>query len=316
MNIASIDLSLIDFKDKTFYTGNKSNLTNLKDSINDLGLLNPPILREKEGKYQIISGWKRLLSCRELGHREVLCSVCPPKTSDFDSIKIILSDNRDRLTELELAELLMLYRVLCQLDDKELMNDILPLLAIPSTRKHLDKFLALGSLEKEIKDAFFEDKITIEQCQMLSDLQSEDRLSILENVFLKYKLNNNESRQVIQHISEIVSIKLKSILDVILQVQSTRLYKKLDKNYLRDELKRMRYPDLSSVEEKVRTAIGDLGLPKEVNVYVNQFFESNDIEFRVKAKSSEEILKICNDLATLCEKGDIERLLSLIKEGK
>ncbi|NIW15142.1 MAG: hypothetical protein GWN31_14690, partial [Candidatus Thorarchaeota archaeon] len=62
----------------------------------------------------------------------------------------------------------------------------MPKFGIAPSRKNLDKFLALAELETEIKDAYFEDKITIEQCQMLSDLPAEDRASILENVLLRY----------------------------------------------------------------------------------------------------------------------------------
>ncbi len=316
MKVVPIDLSLIDFKDHTFYTGNKGDISSLKNSILELGLLNPPILREKDGGYQVVSGWKRLISCLELGHLEVLCSVYGSEFSDRDSLEVIFLDNKDRISELELSELIALHKTLCELGDKELVEEVLPRLHIPSSRKHLDKYLALASLQKDIKNAFFEDKITIEQCQMLSELPTESRAAILERVLLKYKLNNNETRQVIQHISEIASTTLKSILDTISEAEKTIDGDKIDKNELRASLRRMRYPDLSAVEEKVKKRVHDLNLPKSVNLVISQFFQANDAEFRIKVKSSEELLKICNKLEILCEKGEIDRIISLIKEGE
>ena len=210
----------------------------------------------------------------------------------------------------------MLHKTLCGLNDNRLIKEVLPGLDIPSNRKNLDKYLALATLDEEIKSAFVEQKITVEQCQMLSELPNEIRLPILENVLLKYKLNNNESRQVIQYISEIASIKLKSILETINDAEKEIAEDKIDKNSLREQLKRMRYPDLARTEEKVKKTIKDLDLPQGINLVINQFFEANDIELRIKASSSEELLKICNDIKTLCDNGDIDRLLSLIKRGK
>lgn len=316
MLVTSINLSLVDFEDKTLYTGNKGNITSLKDSIYQDGLLNPPIVREKEGGYQIVSGWKRLISYQELGHSEVLSSVYEADFSDRDCIKVIYLDNKDRISELELSELIALHKELCSLEDEELIGEVLPYLGIPSTRKHLDRYLTLASLQKEIKDAFFEDKITIEQCQMLSELPAEDRLPILNNVLLKYKLNNNESRQVVQYISETALKDLKSVLEVINEAEIAIEGDKIHRNQFRAELKRLRYPDLCAVEEKVKNRVKDLGLPKGVNLVINQYFEANDIELRIKAKSSDEILKICSDLEALCNNGDIDMLISLIKGGK
>lgn len=316
MKVVPVEFSLIDFEDHTFYVGSKEDISSLKESISELGVLNPPIVREKNGGYRIVCGWKRLLSCKELNLSEAVCSVYGSELSDVECLGVIYLDNKDRISELELAELILLHRSLCNLDDKELVEKILPKFGIAPSRKNLDKFLALAELETEIKDAYFEDKITIEQCQMLSDLPAEDRASILENVLLRYKLNNNESRQVIQHISEIASIYLKSIIDVISEAGNADSGDKIDKNILRQNLKKVRYPDLSRVEEKIKENIKDLGLPDGVNVFINQFFEANDIEIRFKVRSSEELLKICRYFESLCEKGDIDTLISLIKTGK
>ena len=186
----------------------------------------------------------------------------------------------------------------------------------PPSRKHLDKFLALASLDKAVKEAFYEDKITIEQAQMLSELMPENRLPVLTNVLLRYKLNANESRQVISNIEEIALRDLKSAQEVIAAAEKEMGEEKKEKNELRRQLKRIRYPSLSKVEEKYRKEVDNLNLPKEVSLFINQFFEGNDIEFRIKVKSSEDLLKISSQLEYLCANGDMERLISLIKKGE
>ena len=134
MKVVPIDLSLVDFNDLTFFTGNinKHAVSSLGDSIKKLGLINAPALRENGGKYQIVTGWKRIFSCRELGYAQVRCGVYgPQEISDEDCILIIYQDNRYRISELELSELIMRFRDFCSLDDKELISSVLPQFEIP-----------------------------------------------------------------------------------------------------------------------------------------------------------------------------------------
>lgn len=316
MEVISLDLSLIDSEDTTFLVGHKENLSFLQSSIKEIGLLNPPILRVLGEKYQIISGWKRILSCKELGLTELLCKIYySSDLSDIDCLKIVFYDNKDNFSDLELAELIKLFKDLCLIDDKELMDNILPLLEIPSTRKHLDKYLCLASLDQAIKDAYYRDKITIEQCQMLSEIVSDNQVPMLEYLLLKYNLNNNESRQVMQIVEEIALRDLKSILEVVSQAEDAINTENKGKNELRQELRRMRYPDLSAVEAKFKKAVQDLKLPNQINLLINQFFEGNDLEFRIKVKSTDELSQALHSLEGSLGSGDIEKLLNILRKG-
>ena len=316
MEVISLDLSLIDSEDTTFLVGHKENLSFLQSSIKEIGLLNPPILRVLGEKYQIISGWKRILSCKELGLTELLCKIYySSDLSDIDCLKIVFYDNKDNFSDLELAELIKLFKDLCLIDDKALMDNILPLLEIPSTRKHLDKYLCLASLDQAIKDAYYRDKITIEQCQMLSEIVSDNQVPMLEYLLLKYNLNNNESRQVMQIVEEIALRDLKSIPEVVSQAEDAINTENKGKNELRQELRRMRYPELSSVEAEFKKAVQDLKLPNQINLLINQFFEGNDLEFRIKVKSTDELSQALHSLEGSLGSGDIEKLLNILRKG-
>ena len=317
MEVTPLDLSLIDLEDKTFFVGNKENLSFVQNSIKEIGLLNPPILRRSGEIYQIISGWKRILSCRELGFPKVLCTIYDSfELTDNDCLKIIFSDNKDNFSDLEFGELIQLFKDLVPLDDKEIIGNILPLLEIPSNRKNLDKYLGPASLDKLIKDAYYGDKITSEQCQMLSELTSNNQIPMLNLLLLKYNLNNNESRQVIQIIEEITLRDSKTVSQVISEAEKQVENESIGKNELRQELRKMRYPDLSTVEAKYKKAIQDLKLPKNLNLHINQFFEGNDLEFRIKVKSQDELTDILSSLEHSLDSGEIEKLLDIIRNGE
>jgi len=316
MKVVPIDCSLIDFQNKSFLVGNKDNLSTIYDSISEIGVLNPPILRKIDDQYQVVTGWKRLLSCQHIGHTEVLCKVYDySELSDNDCLKIVFLDNKERISDLELSELILLYRKIEPLDDKDIINKIFPFLEIPPTRKHLDKYLSLASMDEVIKNAFYADKITIEQCQMLSELTPGNQVPILEVLLLKYNLNNNESRQLIQIIEEISLRDSISVNEVISIAENAVDNNKKGKNELRQELRRIRYPDLIRVEEKYKAAVNNLKLPKQVSSYINQFFEGNDLEFRIKISSTQELCHILGVIDDLVKSGEIEDILSLIKSG-
>lgn len=316
MEITSLALSLIDLEDKTLQVGNKENLSPVLSSIKEIGILNPPILRRIKNKYQIISGWKRILSCMQLGFSVILCKIYDSsELTDDDCLKIIFYDNKDTLSDLELGELIHLFKDLACLEDKELIGEILPFLEIPPNRKNLDKYLSFALLDKSIKDAYYGDKITIDQCQMLSELTTNNQLPMLNLLLLKYNLNNNESRQVIETIEEISLRDLKSVQEVLSCAEVAIDTEIKGKNELRQELRKMRYPDLSAVEVKYKKAIRDLKLPKNVNLHINQFFEGNDLEFRIKIKSGEELSEILSSLEHSLDSGEIKKLLDIIKNG-
>ncbi len=97
---------------------------------------------------------------------------------------------------------------------------------------------------------------------MLSELTPENRVPILLDVILKYRLNNNESRQVIGNIEEIALRDQKSATEVINDVENAMDDDKKGKNELRQQLKRLRYPALSKVEEEYKRQVDNLNLPK------------------------------------------------------
>ena len=316
MEVKAVNLSHVDFQDICFYLGNKTGLSSLTESIKEIGLINPPILRQSQSELQIITGWKRLFSLKELGQEEILAKVYDlNEITDADCIKIIYLDNQERLSDLELAELITRYKNICSANDETLINDFLPFLGIPSSRKHLDRYLNLSSLDKEIKNAFYEDKITIEQCYLVSEISGNSQVPLFKLLLFKYNLNNNESRQVILLIEEIALRDLKPVSEVILQAERNLDSETKGKNELRQELRKMRYPDLASVEEKYRRILDELSLPKQLTIHTNSFFESNDLELRIKIKSLDDLIEIKTFLGSKNAETTIDRLLNLIKKG-
>ncbi len=73
MKVENIDISLIDeFKNHPFKINEDASFLELKNSIESNGILNPVILRKKDdGRYEMISGHRRLLAIKQIGNKTI-----------------------------------------------------------------------------------------------------------------------------------------------------------------------------------------------------------------------------------------------------
>lgn len=317
MEFNSIPISKIDFSDETFFVGSVGDISPLINSIKGLGLINLPILREKGEKYQIICGRRRLNACRELMLDEVLSKVYGwNEISNEECLEIIFNENRNRFSDMEKAELILKFRELCSLTESELIKRVLPCIGISPSLKSLKRYMRLAGLEREIKDAFYSQRITIEQALALSELEGFARVEILRKVLLRFKLNINETREAVREIQEIGLRDKKGISETIDEILSKVGHGEIKGDSFRRELKSMRYPLLSKIEGEFRDCLKCLNLPKEVAIHYPPFFEGNYIEIRIKVESAERISQILSYLISVVEIGLIDRLMGIVREGR
>lgn len=103
--IEEIDISLIDnFKNHPFKVIKNNEFDDLVESINNNGLMNAVIVRKKEnGRYEMISGHRRLEACKKLGIKNIPTII---KDLDDDEATIYMVDSnlhRERLLPSERA---------------------------------------------------------------------------------------------------------------------------------------------------------------------------------------------------------------------
>ena len=89
-----LDLKSIDLTDTTFVITYGFTLTQLKKSIEKIGILNPPLVKKKsEEQYRIVCGYKRLLVCQDIGIEKLRCAIIRQKIEDKDTFLTSLYDN-------------------------------------------------------------------------------------------------------------------------------------------------------------------------------------------------------------------------------
>ena len=89
----TIALHLVDVKDTTYKISTEESLVDLIASIRHIGLLSPPILKKKSRTYTIISGFKRVRACVNLGWSTIEARVVNSELSDLQCVKLAIADN-------------------------------------------------------------------------------------------------------------------------------------------------------------------------------------------------------------------------------
>jgi len=248
MKIDFVPLLSLNLHDKTFFIGSIRDVNVIKNSINEVGLLIPPSLIKKGNNFQIISGWKRIAACKHLSFEDILSKVYEPdELTNEDCLKMIYHENQERLNDIEKAELCYKFKILCGFDDNHLIKQVLPMLGISPSRKNFDKVISISSLENEIKGAFYDEKISLEQAVLLSELENSDRVQVLKKILMKFKLNKNETRETIKEIRE-VALRDKKSLSMVIDELLSKIAHSGGKNEFRHELKSLRYPMLTKAD--------------------------------------------------------------------
>lgn len=90
-----VDVSKIDPNSyQTRFTYNQKSMEELKQSIQQLGIVTPLLLRPLKDRWQLISGSRRLKAAQELGLKEVPAIV--KKLSDHEVMEITITENLQR----------------------------------------------------------------------------------------------------------------------------------------------------------------------------------------------------------------------------
>ena len=84
----------IDQQDLSFVVSFGFDLTRLKASVQELGLLSPPLLRRRQdGKFQIVCGYQRILVLVQLGWPELPARLLPEDKPAVWCLQASLQDN-------------------------------------------------------------------------------------------------------------------------------------------------------------------------------------------------------------------------------
>ena len=195
-------------------------IKSLAASIKEKGVLQPLIVRRKDGEYELIAGERRLRASKEAGLTEV--PVIVKELSDSEVLEIALIENllRENLSAIEEANAYQ------SLMDKFSHTQERVASIVGKSRSYIANTLRLLSLPEKVKQLVCEGKLSAGHARCLVGL---DNAEILADKIIKENLN-------VRQVEELVSRK------------------KEDKP--QKEKKQPKSSDLSDIEENLKKALG------------------------------------------------------------
>ena len=300
-----------------FSLGPIGDLSGLKASIAEVGVINPPLLRRVGEAYEVVSGRRRIAALKELGVKRVDARVFEEgELSDLQGLKLLFYENEHRVLDMEKAEFLAKFRAAARMSDAELISFALPLLKIRPSRKSLARYTALSELDSDTKGACYDGTITIDQAFLLSEIEPSMRALLLNALVVPYGFNTNETRELIRELPEAAAITGKPVPRLLEEIVAGVKGKGGErKKGIRRGIKRMRYPRLTRAEEGFDALLRGMSLPKGAHFSHPPYFEGNYLDIGIKAESEERIKEFAAALSKGLEDGTIRALFSLIKTG-
>lgn len=190
MNVKEIYVSdCVPFEDNPFKIQNNSEMEMLIDSVKENGILIPIVVRPKDGKYEILSGHRRIYACKVAGI-ETVPAIVRELTKD-EAVIFMVDSNLQRegllpsekgfAYKMKLEAMKHQGRTSAQLGQK--LTSVQQIADKTSdSRTQIQRYIRLTNLEKPLLDMVDEGRIALTPAVELSYLLPEEQKDLIETI--------------------------------------------------------------------------------------------------------------------------------------
>lgn len=204
-------------------------LEELKKSILQNGLIQPITVRRADnGRYELISGERRLRACKEIGIKEIPAYIIKVETKEaMLALSLIENIQREKLNPIEIANAYRRLMEECNLTQEDIA------IKVGKDRTTITNFIRLLKLPNKIQQSLIKDEISTGHARALINLPNEHlQLEILDKI-IKKNLSVRNVEDLVRNIMEGRNGKKKKISGSSLSTQSQASQKDLEEKLQR-----------------------------------------------------------------------------------
>jgi ParB family chromosome partitioning protein len=142
----------------------KSNIKDLADSIDKVGLINPITLNKNGKYYEVVAGFRRYLACERLRWKEIPCVVIEQSTEL--AVGIMTAENYERENVNTFDEAVYLKKLM----DTTNMAQKQVARAINRSEAYVSERIAIINYPEELRDALYKGQITFSVARELNKI--------------------------------------------------------------------------------------------------------------------------------------------------
>jgi hypothetical protein len=275
-------------------------------SIQEFGVINPPIVvRQGEGRVDVVSGYRRILALKNLQIREIPCR--DTTDSGLSTLQLLLVNLHENCFTREFNEVekaMILARLVHYLSREEVIHSYMPLLSLPSREPTLDLFLNMERQSHIVKNVLAKGEVSVKAFEALLEVESGFRLGLIKSI-LDLKLTYNQQLQFIELTVDICMRDGIDISELFNQASFVRIMENEKLNLpqrtkaILELLRSIRFPRLTRAAESFQKAVSALGLPDGTRISHPPFFEGPDYRLEVPFKNGRQLKERINILNNL-----------------
>lgn len=316
MSIKVVKVSEIDLDDRRFrFTLSRPDKRFLR-SVEEIGVLQPVIIVDRQGKTVLVDGWKRLAAAQACGLDELLALVVGGQTEDLAVFLLAFFENYGQ-RQFSLAEKALAVRRFreFQLRTEDIIRHILPLLELPPERKILDTMLEMSVLDESVLEIIHRKDWKLGTVELLLGFSSSERnwlLSLIE------KLTHSQQKEIIENFYSLSKKTGKSPEALAAEEGLEAFAGRLRKgdlsaaDRLLAELRMANSPMLFRLNQAISGQIERLELPEKFKLDYDRNLERPALRVSVEAENSQNLKQAIRWLAENLESRDWEKLFQLL----
>ena len=170
---------------------NEEELSELADSIKTHGLIQPVIVRKLGERYQVVAGERRLRSFRKLQQQNIPAIVIDIDGTDVAELSIIENVQRKNLNCIEEAMAFNIMKLKFGMTAEDIAK------RIGKSRPYVSNIMRLLILPDPIKEALFNNKISMGHGRALLSIEEHDKQEEAFNLVVRNSLSVRQTEELV-----------------------------------------------------------------------------------------------------------------------
>jgi ParB family chromosome partitioning protein len=315
----SVPLSQIDSHDSTYCITGRQPSRDLVRSIEQIGLLRPPLLKDDRDRYVIVSGFTRIAACRQLERTSIIAGLINASTPAERCAVIAVADKTAHRA-LDLVEQANAVTLLERaFNEKSAFMRAARRAGLDINGPLIAKLKQVAALPPLLQSGLIKNLIALPVALAIARLPEKDAAESVAQLLYDFNYSLNQQREILDSavaVSRRDSISISRLLcdgpigDIRRNDQLEQRYKS---RMIRQKLKAMRYPTISLVEKQFQELVKTLKLPVKAHLVAPANFESRSFALRFEFDNQNDLEAIPEVLNRLISAPEIKKLWELYR---
>ena len=289
-----LKLNDLNLEDTLYWIPHFADPDRLKKSIEKIGILNRPVVKESSpGAFIPVLGRRRLEAVRGLGYEQAEVLILPGDMPVSSGWRLAFWDNVAHRNFEPATTAVIVNRLLEIFPKDEVAGEFLPVLGVPARGPRLERLRLLGSLEHRVLHRWADGRLLEKTALLLAQLDRPNRAKLMD-VVEALNLNANKSAEVVGNLFDLSVYHGMSISEILLHETARSILSDDEVTIeeraarFRDMVRSKKFPDLVEKEREFQNWCQRFHGLSNVKIRPTQSFEADGCYVEVRVSNREE----------------------------